>query len=125
MEPRSADYEVVHVISEFRLLDEESYERVYWRRDGKALSPGYYIVNWGPGTVRRKFDEAAEFRGPYRIEDDARTAARRLFGGAGQHPPAREHDVPLLEYLPSRNPLSGSGPPPLAIRPRAPRSITP
>lgn len=125
MEARSADYEVVHVISEFRLLDEESYERVYWRRDGKSLSPGYYIVNWGPGTVRRKFDEAAEFRGPYRIEADARAAARRLFGIAGHRPPGREHDVPALEYLPSRGPRGGAEPAPLAIRPRAPRPITP
>ncbi|HSO08088.1 MAG TPA: hypothetical protein VLW45_12675 [Pelomicrobium sp.] len=99
MEARSADYEIVHVISEFRLLDEESYERVYWRDNGKSLALGYYVVTWTPGTIRRKFDERAEFRGPYRMEADARAAAARLFGAPGKHPPAREHDVPALVDL--------------------------
>jgi hypothetical protein len=29
------DFEIVRVISECRLIDEGSFEHVYWRRDGK------------------------------------------------------------------------------------------
>lgn len=123
MEARSADYEVVHVISEFRLLDEESYERVYWRENGTALAPGYYVVTWAPGTIRRKFDESAEFRGPFRLEAEARAAALRLFGSPGAHPPAREHDVPALADL--RSPARGGERPGLANYPPARRQITP
>ena len=125
MEARSADYEIVHVISDFRLLDEESYERVYWRRDGKPLTLGYYVVTWGPGTLRRKFDESAEFRGPYRQEAEARMAARQLFGGPVKHPPAREHDVPALEYLRPRGRHAGDEVVTLGAHPRAPRQLVP
>ncbi len=120
MEARTVDYEIVHVISEFRLLDEESYERVYWRDNGKSLTPGYYVVTWAPGTIRRKFDERAAFRGPYRLEADARAAALNLFHAPGKHPPAREHEVPALADL--RGAADARG---ITSYPPAPRQILP
>lgn len=72
------DYEVVHVIKPFRLIDAESYEKVYWRRDGVALAEGYYVVSWKTPNRRRLFNEDAAFRGPFRTRVDALAAARQL-----------------------------------------------
>ncbi|HSO06374.1 MAG TPA: hypothetical protein VLW45_03995 [Pelomicrobium sp.] len=73
------DLEIVHIISEFRLLDEDSYERIYWRRDGKPLETGWYLVGWAPGVTERKFNEEARFIGPYRRPEDA-LRWREVFG---------------------------------------------
>jgi hypothetical protein len=125
MDARSTDYEIVHVISDFRLLDEECYERVYWRRDGKPLSRGFYVVTWVPGTLRRKFDESAEFDGPFRLEDDARFAARRQFGVPGKLAPAAEHSVGNLAYMPSALRQREEGDGTHAARARASRPLRP
>jgi hypothetical protein len=65
------DLELVHVIRPFRLIDSESYEHVYWRRDGVALAPGYYVVSWPRRARDRRFNEDAEFRGPFRARAQA------------------------------------------------------
>ena len=86
MEYAYQDLELVHVIKPFRLVDSESYERVYWRRDGVPLSPGYYVASWPARTTARKFNEEARFRGPFRergaaqqslLEMQARLQSRR------------------------------------------------
>jgi len=59
----SQDFEIVRVISECRLIDEESFEHVYWRRDGRPLALGCYIVSWPPGARVGRFNEDAVFRG--------------------------------------------------------------
>ncbi|MFZ5555245.1 MAG: hypothetical protein ACOZDY_00755 [Pseudomonadota bacterium] len=58
-------FEIVRVTSDSRLLDAESCERVYWRRDGRPLAQGYYRVTWPPVAVSGRFDERALFIGPY------------------------------------------------------------
>jgi hypothetical protein len=70
----SQDFEIVRVISECRLIDEESFEHVYWRRDGKPLALGCYIVTWPPGARVGRFNEEAVFRGPYRQRTEALAA---------------------------------------------------
>jgi len=74
VEPDNGNFEVVRVISEFRLLDAESCEHTYWRRDGKGLAAGWYFVNWPRGTVARRFNEDALFRGPFKLRDEAQAA---------------------------------------------------
>lgn len=64
-------FELVHVIKPFRLVDAESYERVYWRRDGVALASGYYVVRWPSRVANGVFNEDAIFRGPFRERADA------------------------------------------------------
>ncbi|HSO06379.1 MAG TPA: hypothetical protein VLW45_04020 [Pelomicrobium sp.] len=82
MSSRSDDLEIVRVISAFRLLDTDSYERVYWRRDGKPLALGWYLVSWPGGISRRRFNEDARFRGPYRDIEQARAAREQLLDRA-------------------------------------------
>jgi hypothetical protein len=78
------DFEVVHVLDDCTLLDAESYQRKYCART-RRLTPGHYVVTWPHEMQRRRFDEHAEFQGPYpscldawrvldRLESKARTA---------------------------------------------------
>ncbi len=77
MERSYEDFEVVHVIKPFRLVDADSYERAYWRRDGVALALGYYVTHWlEPGAHR--FDEETLFNGPYPDRRAAQDALERL-----------------------------------------------
>jgi len=66
--------ELVTVVSHARLVDGESQERVYWRRDGKGLTPGCYVVSWRPGLPRYTFNEEAEFVGPLRTDQEVEEA---------------------------------------------------
>jgi len=70
--------ELVQVFKPFRLVDEESYEHVYWRRDGTPLANGYYLVRWREGERSGRYDEEAEFRGPYRDRKAAEAGAAGL-----------------------------------------------
>ncbi len=74
MTTREADAEIVHVISDCRLIDAESYERLYWRRDGKGLAPGYYVVRWRADATGHRFNEDAEFEGPFARRENALAA---------------------------------------------------
>ena len=59
-----ADYdrlEIARVIDNFKLIDAESYERRYWRRDDTPLPPGYYVAAWPPHIKIRRFNEYATF----------------------------------------------------------------
>lgn len=69
--------EIVRVIKPFRLIDAESYERAYWRRDGQALALGFYIVDWPERAQPGVFNEEARFRGPYADRQAAAVAAQQ------------------------------------------------
>jgi hypothetical protein len=71
-------FEMVRVTGECRLLDADSVEHVYWRRDGKALAVGHYVVGWPPGIVGRRFNEDAIFHGPFRLRIEAETSLEEL-----------------------------------------------
>jgi hypothetical protein len=58
--PRS---EVVFVIDAEHLIDSESYQRSYYCARG--LVPGCYIVLWHHPEEPPRYDDSAEFRGPY------------------------------------------------------------
>lgn len=77
-EPRADGFEIVQVIGGFKLLDEVSHERIYWRRDGAPLAPGFYFVKVTAGISARKFNEDAVFRGPFRRRQDAGDALQRF-----------------------------------------------
>lgn len=78
MHGEDARFEIVRVISDFRLLDADQCEWAYWRRDGRGLSTGWYVVSWPAGRGVKRFNEDAEFHGPFRIRDDAEFALQRL-----------------------------------------------
>ena len=67
-------YEVVFVIDAEHLVDSESYQRRY--RTDRPLVPGCYVVHWPGPPHARRYDEAAEFRGPYASRRVAERAAR-------------------------------------------------
>lgn len=66
--------EMVKVFKPFRLIDAESYEHTYWRRDGVPLANGYYVVIWPGSASAGRFDEDAVFRGPFRDRKAAEDA---------------------------------------------------
>jgi len=70
-------YQIVEVLSECRLLDQERREKMYWRRDGSCLEPGFYVVSEPAGAAGR-FYEDAQFRGPYGKRESAEAALRDL-----------------------------------------------
>lgn len=86
MQHEPHELELVRVIKPFRLVDAESYERQYWRADGVALAPGFYVVSWPVGDGAGRYDEDAEFRGPYRDRKAAEDAQQLL---AARMQPAR------------------------------------
>lgn len=69
------DYEVVHVTRGFQLFDSEAWQRRYQRSDGRALAPGYYVVDWPARCTCRRFDAQARFRGPYHSAQEAQALA--------------------------------------------------
>jgi hypothetical protein len=73
-------FEVVYVLRDFHLLDAESYQRTYRRRDGKPLAKGYYFVSWPPGSDTSNFGTETIFHGPFMRRRDAITNMSRLQG---------------------------------------------
>lgn len=67
-------FEVVAVIRDFWLIDSDSYQRKYCTRDGNYLVPGYYVVSWPEHIRTRRFNEQAEYHGPFRSRNEALAA---------------------------------------------------
>ena len=63
--------EVVLVYEQFRLIDAESYQRVYSRKDGRPLARGYYFVTWAGDRDGPTFGDTAVFHGPFRTKAEA------------------------------------------------------
>ena len=76
--------EVVYVIDAEHLVDSESYQRLY--RSEQPLAPGCYVVHWTRPADPPRYDEAAEFIGPYASRRVAERAARQPDPA---HPPDR------------------------------------
>lgn len=70
--------QIVEVISEHRLRDADQCEWRYWRRDGKPLPAGYYLVSLPSCSAHARYSEDADFRGPYRRRDAAQAALEQL-----------------------------------------------
>jgi hypothetical protein len=66
--------EVVRVFARFQLIDAESYQRTYSRKDHTPLPLGYYVVTWPHGMEEMTYGNVAKFEGPYRIKRDAEFA---------------------------------------------------
>ena len=92
-------FEVVYVLRDFQLLDAESYQRTYIRRDGKPLAKGYYIVSWPPGSDTDHFGIEAHFHGPFMRRLDAVTNMYRLQGLLRAHDYTTLHMTCLASEL--------------------------
>ena len=83
VEHQMLDPEIVMVVSHCRLIDSQSEERIYWRRNGQGLAAGFYVVTWPAGSTRPSFNEDAVFQGPFRSLVDAQSALDRASVRAG------------------------------------------
>ncbi|MDP3531543.1 hypothetical protein [Methylicorpusculum sp.] len=64
-------FEMVVVTHNSMLFDSESYLRKYCTSHGEQLVFGNYVVNW-PDHIRiRRFNEHAEFYGPFKTRKEA------------------------------------------------------
>jgi hypothetical protein len=72
------DFQVVEVTGECCLLDAEGIEHPYWRRDGRPLAAGFYVVHWLPGTTVGRFNEDSLFEGPFRTRGGAEEGLPRI-----------------------------------------------
>jgi hypothetical protein len=65
MEEFYEDFEVVHILDDCWLIDAESYQRPYHLPQTRLLQPGYYVVSWPGHGPTKRFDEQADFLGPF------------------------------------------------------------
>lgn len=91
-------FEIVRIASGFRLFDDDSFQRRYARADNVPLQVGLYVVHW-PASVRlRRFDEHAQFQGPFESPAAARAALLALQTRAADdalhaaRPPRQDYD---------------------------------
>ena len=66
--------EIVTILDDRRLADARSDIHPYWRRDGQGLAPGLYVAIRQPAG----FNEDSEFRGPFRVAEEAQAALQKL-----------------------------------------------
>lgn len=112
METEYGTFDIVRVVSGCRLLDTGSHERVYWRRNGQPLAEGYYVVSWPPGTVVRRFNEDAEFRGPFQQREVAQAALEQLKARSDARRAAATRHLGTATIGPVRGNSSGECRPP-------------
>jgi hypothetical protein len=96
-------FRVVRVLSECRLVDDRGEERMYWRRDGSCLAPGFYVVHWPQGGATGRFNEDALFEGPFRERGGAEAALPRIAACVDAGDPIDEA-VPVTERRHLRRP---------------------
>lgn len=78
MESDYETFEIAIVIRDFWLIDSDSYQRKYCTRHGKPIAPGYYVVNWPEHIRARRFDEHAEFHGPFASRQEAQIKCKLM-----------------------------------------------
>ncbi len=67
--------EVVWIMNRNRLVDSESYERIYGSSDNRTPESGYYIARSPAGTTYPHFlHDGLSFIGPYASRHDASAA---------------------------------------------------
>jgi hypothetical protein len=72
--------EIVHVITATQLIDSESYQRTLGTNHVGRLVPGFYVVHW-PGTAAvLRYDESADFIGPFETRRSAELAHTTMGG---------------------------------------------
>lgn len=100
-------FQVVEVLGECRMRNGEDREHRYWRRDGRSLLPGFYVVHWPPGATVGRFNEDALFEGPFRERGGAEAALPRIVALVREDPSefGRRHPERPIEVVDDRPPL--------------------
>lgn len=75
--------DVVEVISHCKLVETTEAERVFWRRLGAELAPGFYVVvhPHGRRAATLRLGDDAVCRGPFRQRHEAEAALGTLLAG--------------------------------------------
>ena len=64
-------FEIVHVITATHLIDAESYQRTLGLVHTRRLRPGFYVVRWSSTATMSRYDESADFTGPFETRHSA------------------------------------------------------
>lgn len=99
--------EVVWVYERFKLLDPESYQRTYTRKNGRPLAKGFYIVSWPRGKSDRFYGDEAVFHGPYSVRKVAEVNAEMFQALLQQRTGPREQVRPVVRRLCGRWGVAG------------------
>ena len=70
--------EVVHVITATQLIDSESYEHTLGTKHVNRLPPGFYVVHWQSTAAVSRYDERADFVGPFDTRHSAELAVNSI-----------------------------------------------
>jgi hypothetical protein len=77
-------FEVVHVITATQLIDSESYQRSLGTTHVGRLRPGFYVVRWPSTEALLRYDESADFIGPFETRRSAELAHTTTMDGGRQ-----------------------------------------
>ncbi|QPK63600.1 hypothetical protein IVG45_01030 [Methylomonas sp. LL1] len=109
MDTHYEKFEIATVIRDFWLVDSDSYQRKYRTGHEKPLVPGFYIVNWPDHIRERRFNEHAEFHGPFGTRQQAQAtleqmqkAWKRIVSTSADTPPMPELIDKEAELTPDR-----------------------
>ena len=69
-------FEIVHVITATQLIDSESYQRTLGVVH--RLRPGFYVVRWSSTATMSRYDESADFTGPFETRHSAELALQTV-----------------------------------------------
>jgi hypothetical protein len=100
--------QVVEVTGVCTLQDAAGVEHPYWRRDGRSVTPGFYVVHWPPGATVGRFNEDTFFEGPFLQRSSAEAALPRIMALAarrGTRYARRRSPEDQMTVVPGRLPL--------------------
>jgi len=63
--------EIVHVITATEMIDSESYQRTLGMTLVGCLPPGFFVVRWPSAAAELRYDESAQFIGPFESRHNA------------------------------------------------------
>jgi len=110
--------ELVTVISDCRLVDASGEQWTYWRRNGKGLAQGWYVVTRPRGESCRHFKDDVEFRGPFGSRARAELLLAQLIDAHRRLAAPPSEDQSTAPLLRRPQPVGATLPPfPSAVEP--------
>jgi len=74
-------FEIVRVITTTELIDSESYQHTLGMMHINRLPPGFYVVRWPSTEAMSRYDESADFTGPFDTRHGAELALETIHRG--------------------------------------------
>jgi hypothetical protein len=89
-------FEIVHVITATQLIDSESYQRSLGAMHAGRLRPGFYVVSWASTGAALRYDDSADFIGPFETRRSAELAYMTTTDDGGRRLGEMAVDWPLV-----------------------------